>query len=129
MTDDISADPVAVRGELDRMARELDQLSRGLAETQRQLHPVRRKYNAFVNNHLAGQWAAHIADPDNVKMARKDIGEILAIQSMPAELRGEFETLSDKTERMRKRISDLRAEVEAQRSILSALKAELEALG
>jgi chromosome segregation ATPase len=127
--DDNAADPIAVRGELNRMARELDGLSRGLAETQRKLHPVKRKYNAFVANHKAGQWAAHVADPENVKMARQDIAEILAIQGMPLELRGECEELSDKAERLKKRISDLRAEVDAQRSILSALKTEMEAMG
>jgi hypothetical protein len=111
---------------LDTRARELDKLSRDLADVQRELHPLKRRCDHFVANHIAGQWKAHV--DDGVKMARQDVAVILATQALPLEDRGRLETLTDSASRMQKRISDLRAEVDAQRSILSCLKVEMEAM-
>lgn len=120
-----SADPMAVRAELDRYVRELDELSKGLAGVSRNLEPVEKEYNEFVDNFELGLYDRSLRE-DDFKLPSAAMRLKLAHRDMPPELYGRYVALTSKRDRLRKRISDMKAQADSQRSILSALKAEME---
>jgi hypothetical protein len=119
------SDVAACIERLRECADELDTLSRQLHKTERDLEPVEREYQQFVDDYAVGLWKKH--QDEGVKLPPEALRLKLAEREMDPALLGRYVGLVMGRKRAEKRIRDLRSAVDAQRSILSALKTEMEA--
>lgn len=121
------SDAIEARGRLRDLADELDTRSRQLGDVERELEPVERKYQGFVDDFEVGLWTKYEDSEGKTKLPPEPMRLKLAHKAMDPELLGRYVGLVNARKRLEKRIGALGKTVEAQRSILSALKAELEA--
>lgn len=112
--------PQQVAADLDQSARELNQLALGMAHVARELEPVEKQYQEFVDAFEIGLWTKHV--DDGAKLPSEKLRLQLAHRAMPPELYGRYFALVNSRDRMVKRIQVLGKTIEASRSLLSAMK-------
>jgi IS4 transposase len=121
------SDAASAMDALDLHAGELDSLSKLAAEVERELEPIEREYQDFLDVFEVGCWDRHVKDGD--KLPSEAMREKLARRELPTVLLGKYSELTSRRKRIEKRIAALKTQISAQQSILSAHKLEAEASG
>lgn len=121
------SDAVSAMDALDRHAAELDALSNQGAQVERELEPIERQYQDYLDAWEVGAWDRHVKDGE--KLPSEAMREKLARRDLPTVLLGQYGELTARRKRIEKRVAALKTQISAQQSILSAYKLEAEASG
>jgi hypothetical protein len=112
--------PQQVGDEIQEMKRELNKLALGMAHVARELEPVEKEYEKFVDDFEIGLWTKHVENGD--KLPSEKLRRQLAHRAMPPELYGRYFALVHSRDRMVKRVSSLKVTINAAQSLLGAMK-------